>query len=215
MQPQPFINRLNNINFTRGTSGEALVIVEFDNSTVKPQLIEAQGKLVVTFSSVDVADDQLVEIDVTEFATPVSVIESFADDKDARIEARYSGQVAVDTKVEDNRLTIQVRSLTPEQAAAGKVEEIYEGKPISLDFQDVPVRQVLQIIAQVNGFNLVTTDTVNGNVTIKLSNIPWDQALAMILKIKALDKRMEGNILLIAPAEELAAREAADLQSIQ
>ena len=215
MQPQPFVNRLNNINFTRGAAGEAIVILDFDSDTIKPQVIEAQGKLVVTFSSVDVADDQLVEIDVTEFATPVTTIESFVDNKDARIEARYNGQVRVEKNVDANRLTIHLRPLTPEQAAVAKVEEVYEGKPISLDFQDVPVRQVLQIIAQVNGFNLVTTDTVDGNVTIKLSDIPWDQALAMILKIKGLDKRMEGNILLVAPAEELAAREAADLQSIQ
>ena len=91
----------------------------------------------------------------------------------------------------------------------------YSGEPISLDFQDVPVRQVLQIIAQVNGFNLVTTDTVTGNVTISLTDVPWDQALSMILKIKGLDKRLENNILLIAPAEELAARETLQLQSRQ
>ena len=91
----------------------------------------------------------------------------------------------------------------------------YSGKPISLDFQDVPVRQVLQIIAQLNDFNLVTTDTVSGNVTINLQDVPWDQALAMILKIRGLDQRIEGNILLIAPQEELAARESAVLQAQQ
>jgi type IV pilus assembly protein PilQ len=91
----------------------------------------------------------------------------------------------------------------------------FAGEPISLDFQDVPVRQVLQIIAQVNGFNLVTTDTVTGNVTISLSGVPWDQALDMILKVKGLDKRLEGNILLIAPTEELTAREAQQLRSKQ
>ena len=101
------------------------------------------------------------------------------------------------------------------QAQTDDSDSNYQGKPISLDFQDVPVRQVLQIIAQINGFNLVTTDTVSGNVTISLTGVPWDQALEMILKIKGLDKRLEGNILLIAPAEELTARETQDLQSKQ
>ncbi|MBN7827805.1 secretin N-terminal domain-containing protein, partial [Bowmanella dokdonensis] len=99
--------------------------------------------------------------------------------------------------------------------AQKQVDPNYSGAPISLDFQDVPVRQVLQVIAQINGFNLVTTDTVTGNVTINLANVPWDQALGMILKIKGLDKRMEGNILLVAPAEELASRETQRLQSQQ
>jgi type IV pilus assembly protein PilQ len=111
------------------------------------------------------------------------------------------------------RLIIEIAKLSAEQKGA-KVSN-YTGKAISLDFQDVPVRQVLQIIAQVNGFNLVTTDTVTGNVTISLSGVPWDQALDMILKIKGLDKRLEGNILLIAPNEELTARETQQLESNQ
>jgi type IV pilus assembly protein PilQ len=112
-------------------------------------------------------------------------------------------------------LNIEVSAMTAAQAEEIEQASEYTGDPISLDFQDVPVRQVLQIIAQVNGFNLVTTDTVTGNVTISLSAVPWDQALDMILKIKGLDKRLEGNILLIAPAEELTARETQQLQGQQ
>ena len=110
---------------------------------------------------------------------------------------------------------IEIDKVSVEQLKARAKDPDYDGEPISLDFQDVPVRQVLQIIAQVNGFNLVTTDTVRGNVTISLSGVPWDQALAMILKIKGLDKRLEGNILLVAPSEELTARETQQLQSKQ
>ena len=105
--------------------------------------------------------------------------------------------------------------MTEQQQESIENEKRYTGEPIALDFQDVPVRQVLQLIAQVNGFNLVTTDTVSGNVTISLTGVPWDQALDMILRVKGLDKRLEGNILLIAPAEELSAREAQALQSQQ
>lgn len=215
MQAQPYVNTLVNIDFTRNAIGDGVITLDFENTASKPQLIESQGEISLTFLGTALADSQLVEIDVTEFATPINEIESFIDERSVRIEARYTGQVRIETEAKERQVIVTVKPLTPEQVAAGKTEKEYEGKPISLDFQDVPVRQVLQIIAQVNGFNLVTTDTVSGNVTIKLSNIPWDQALDMILKIKGLDKRTEGNILLIAPAEELAAREAADLQSLQ
>ena len=115
--------------------------------------------------------------------------------------------------MKDGTIRLAIAPMNSAQQEALEAEKKYTGDPISLDFQDVPVRQVLQIIAQVNGFNLVTTDTVTGNVTISLSGVPWDQALDMILRVKGLDKRLEGNILLIAPAEELSARETQALQS--
>ena len=94
-------------------------------------------------------------------------------------------------------------------------DDDFSGKAISLNFQDIPVRTVLQIIADYNGFNLVTSDTVAGSITLRLDGVPWDQALDIILKVKGLDKRMEGNILMVAPSDELAAREARDLQALQ
>ena len=115
----------------------------------------------------------------------------------------------------EDGLRIEIEPMSEEEQEALNGKSKYTGKPISLDFQDVPVRQVLQIIAQVNDFNLVTTDTVTGNVTIQLSGVPWDQALDMILRIKGLDKRLDGNILLVAPSEEMAARETQQLQSEQ
>jgi type IV pilus assembly protein PilQ len=160
------------------------------------------------------AEDQYVEVDVSQFGTAVNSIETFQDADEAKVEIRYNGVVKIKRIEENGVVTLAVTPLTPDEVKQSK-NTTYEGKPISLDFQDVPVRQVLQIIAQVNGFNLVTTDTVNGNVTISLSGVPWDQALDMILKIRGLDKRLEGNILLIAPTEELSARETQQLQSKQ
>ena len=122
-------------------------------------------------------------------------------------------QAQTSTSLETSALKQNV--LTPIIETINDNRSVYTGKPISLDFKDVPVRQVLQIIAQLNDYNLVTTDTVTGNVTINLQDVPWDQALAMILKIRGLDQRIEGNILLIAPQEELAARESAVLQAQQ
>ena len=150
---------------------------------------------------------------MVEFATPVTAIETFQDGENTRIEIRYQGAVLARHTVNDGLLRVEVQPMSQAQQDLLENEAKYTGKPISLDFQDVPVRQVLQIIAQVNNFNLVTTDTVNGNVTISLSGVPWDQALDMILRVRGLDKRLEGNILLIAPTEELMARETQALQS--
>ncbi len=204
---------LTDIDFTRAGNGTAVTLITFDAAGVVPQLIESQGRLTVTLPGVTLADDQLVELDVSQFGTAVTAIETFEDDEASRIELTYDGQVFARHSIQDASLRIEIEPMSDEQIAELNQTSQYTGEPLSLDFQDVPVRKVLQIIAQVNGFNLVTTDTVSGNVTISLSGVPWDQALDMILKVKGLDKRLEGNILLIAPADELAAREAQQLQS--
>ncbi|MCU7553314.1 type IV pilus secretin PilQ family protein [Alteromonas sp. ASW11-19] len=204
---------LTDIDFTRTGNDTAVTLITFDTTGAVPQLIESQGKLTVTLPGVTLAGDQLVELDVSQFGTAVSTIETFEDDEASRVELKYDGQVFARHSIEDTTLRIEIEPMSDEQIAELNQTSKYTGEPLSLDFQDVPVRKVLQIIAQVNGFNLVTTDTVSGNVTISLSGVPWDQALDMILKVKGLDKRLEGNILLIAPSEELAAREAQQLQS--
>jgi type IV pilus assembly protein PilQ len=204
---------LSGIDFNR--SGQsANVIVKFNGAIPAISFIEAQGKVDITFDDTALADDQLVEIDVKQFGTAVNSLETFEESGKSRLEVNYEGNVKIEKNEMANEVVFTLAPLSKEEVsqAQGKV---YSGKPISLDFQDVPVRQVLQIIAQVNGFNLVTTDTVSGNVTISLSGVPWDQALDMILKIRGLDQRLEGNILLIAPSEELAAREAQVLQTKQ
>lgn len=212
-QEKVFQSMLTGIDFTREAKNLAVTTVTFNNGKVKPQLIEAQGQLTVTLPATELADDQLVELNVEQFGTAVSSVETFQDEKSSRIVLHYDGQVFARHTTDDNILRIEIQPMTKEEIAELEEKTKYTGKPISLDFQDVPVRQVLQIIAQVNGFNLVTTDTVTGNVTIRLAGVPWDQALDMILKIKGLDKRLEGNILLIAPAEEMTARETQMLQS--
>ncbi|MDO6473810.1 type IV pilus secretin PilQ family protein [Alteromonas sp. 1_MG-2023] len=208
-----FNSTLTNIDFSREADNMAVTVIEFDNDNFSPQLIEAQGKLTITLPKTELGDDQLVELDVVQFGTEVQSIETFQDEESASLVINYKGTVLARHRKQGNTLRIELQPMSKEELAELDKDPEYSGKPISLDFQDVPVRQVLQIIAQTNGFNLVTTDTVTGNVTIRLEGVPWDQALAMILKIKGLDKRMEGNILLVAPAEELTARETAQLQS--
>lgn len=210
---QGFNNVLTSIDFTRGKDNTAVTTLRFEKASVKPQLIEAQGQLTVTLPGVKLDDEQFVALDVTQFGTPVTQIESFQDETATRLVIDYADRVVARHQMTEEGLRLEIKAMSAEQQDELDSQTQYTGKPISLDFQDVPVRQVLQIIAQVNDFNLVTTDTVTGNVTIQLSSVPWDQALEMILKIKGLDKRLEGNILLVAPAEELTARETQLLQS--
>ncbi len=208
-----FGTTITNIDFTQAANNTAVTVVNFDGQAPKVQLIESQGKVTLSLPDTALGEDQLLELNVADFGTMVSTIETFEEKNGARIEVNYTGQVTVRNTVKEGVLSVTISPMDSAQQEALEAEKVYTGDPISLDFQDVPVRQVLQIIAQVNGFNLVTTDTVSGNVTISLSGVPWDQALDMILRVKGLDKRLEGNILLIAPAEELAARETQALQS--
>ncbi|MCW8090929.1 type IV pilus secretin PilQ [Alteromonas sp. ASW11-130] len=208
-----FSSELKDVQFTRKAGNLALTTLTFNNKKFEPQLIESKGELTITLPGTELAEDQLVELNVEQFGTTVSAVETFQEKEGARVVIRYEGLVFAQHRQEGNALHIEIKPMSKEEQAKLNQDDQYSGDPISLDFQDVPVREVLQIIAQVNGFNLVTTDTVSGNVTIRLSGVPWDQALDMILKIKGLDKRLEGNILLIAPSEELTARETQQLQS--
>ncbi|MBC3767615.1 type IV pilus secretin PilQ [Neptunicella marina] len=206
--------RLQNVDFHRTEAGGGSIAITFDKEEFAAEIDKGKNTLIVTLPGVEVDKEQLYKLDLADFAANVTMLETFQDPDGARIEIKVEGNYAVLQQKTQKNLMLEIEPVA-ETANQDSVESAYEGAPISLDFQDVPVRQVLQIIAQVNGFNLVTTDSVNGNVTISLAGVPWDQALSMIMKIKGLDKRLEGNILLIAPAEELASREAQQLQSKQ
>jgi len=200
------------IQFARQTPTKARTTVKFNNTAYQMIVSKNGQSLVIDFPDVRLGEEQLYKLNVEDFGTLVKSIETFEDNRSSRVVLTTHSDFDYVHQKNSHELFIDVSpkiQLTEESKEAQK----YSGAPISLDFQDVSVRQVLQIIAQVNGFNLVTTDTVTGNVTINLSNVPWDQALSMILKIKGLDQRQEGNILLIAPAEELASRETQQLQS--
>jgi type IV pilus assembly protein PilQ len=208
-----FVSELQDIEFKRMANGGAQTILSFSNNNFQLQLSEAKNKLTLLLPATKLAEEQLYKLDVIDFATPVSTLETFQQQASSRVEFLLSDKISFNHQKLDNRLIINIDKVS--KNAKTETNTNFSGEPISLDFQDVPVRQVLQIISQVNGFNLVTTDTVTGNVTISLSGVPWDQALDMILKIKGLDKRLEGNILLIAPTEELTARETQQLQAKQ
>ncbi|WJG10013.1 type IV pilus secretin PilQ family protein [Aliiglaciecola sp. LCG003] len=206
-------SELTNVDFKRTSSGGARVTLDFSTADYQMQISQKKNQIVLTLPSVKLGNEQLFKLDVADFATLVTNIETFQQSSGSRVIFDLVQKASYTHKKTEKTLILEIEQAI--ESAETKSENAFSGDPISLDFQDVPVRQVLQIIAQVNGFNLVTTDTVTGNVTISLSGVPWDQALEMILKIKGLDKRLEGNILLIAPAEELTARETQELQSKQ
>jgi type IV pilus assembly protein PilQ len=209
-----FHSELQDIQFSRLPSGGAKALMMFSNGNFQLQLSETDKILRLVLPKTKLADEQLFILDVVDFATPVNSIETFQDEEQTRVDFLLQDKIIFRHQKSANSLSIEIEKRMQDSLPDGQ-QTNFAGEPISLDFQDVPVRQVLQIIAQVNGFNLVTTDTVTGNVTISLSGVPWDQALDMILKVKGLDKRLEGNILLIAPTEELTARETQQLRSKQ
>ena len=219
MQPQVQANTMSNntlqhIDFVRGKDNAAVLTLTFATPITNINVLSKDTFTELQLLSTQVPSEQLAEYDVSQFGLAVTHIETFTEQGNARIRVTHS-QAQVLHKAQLANQWIFTFSSRNAHPPSSPDRSQYTGKPISLDFQDVPVRQVLQIIAQLNDFNLVTTDTVIGNVTINLQRVPWDQALAMILNIRGLDKRIEGNILLIAPQEELTARETATLNAQQ
>jgi type IV pilus assembly protein PilQ len=173
------------------------------------------GKLNIELHNTEIIDDLLYKLDVTDFGSLVTNIETFRDGRNARLVVDTNGDFIFTQEQEGNLFILTVKEKpTKAPSYLGEKDE-FNGRNISLSFQDIPVRTVLQIIADYNEFNLIISDTVTGNITLQLDGVPWDQALSIILKVKGLDKRMQGNILMVAPSDELAAREAKTLQAKQ
>lgn len=209
-----FINNIDSIDFRKNKDDEAQLIVNLTDSMVAVDVRDRLGKLYVEFHNTAIIEDLLYKLDVTDFGTLVQGIETFKDGRNARLVVDISGEYEFEHQQLNNVFTLSVNK---KAQAPGYLEDAddFSGRAISLNFQDISVRTVLQIIADYNGFNLVTSDTVAGNITLRLDGVPWDQALDIILKVKGLDKRMDGNILMVAPSDELAAREARELQAKQ
>ncbi|NSY35469.1 type IV pilus secretin PilQ family protein [Pseudoalteromonas sp. JC28] len=208
-----FINQIQAIDFRRGEKGEAKVLAFLEHNQAAIDVQERGGKIIADFHHIDIAEDLLYELDVLDFGTVVSRIETFKEDNKSRIVIEPNAAFKFTYQQLDNIFTLSVEKDEGNKTFGDKKE--YRGQPITLNFQDIPIRSVLQIIADTNNFNLVTSDTVSGNITLRLDGVPWDQALDVVLRVKGLDKRMDGSILMVAPSEELAAREAKELQARQ
>jgi len=206
---------INNIDFRRGEKGQARIIITMSDPKTIVDLKEEGGKIVANFLNTTLPEKLEQRLDVLDFATAVRQIDSFQRGDNTKIVIDPAilefEHLAYQT---DNVMTIDVREISKEKQAELKKKKFgYVGEKLSLNFQNINVRAVLQLIADFTGFNLVTSDTVRGNITLRLKNVPWDQAMDIILKTKGLSKRQTGNVVLVAPTEEIAAREKLELES--
>jgi len=207
-------NALAGVDFRRSKEGEGRVIVDLGRASTAVNLSEQAGRIRLTMPGLEVPVDLRRRLDVTDFATPVTRIDTFVEDGNAVVEIRPEGNFDYIAYQSGREFTVSVEAITEEEAETRREEKFpYTGDKLSLNFQDIEVRSVLQLIADFTGLNLVASDTVGGSITLRLQNVPWDQALDLILKTKGLDKRQIGNVLLVAPAEEIAAREKLELET--
>lgn len=205
---------ISNIDFRRGEDGAGNVVITLSDASVGSTIEEQGGKINVKFDKAQLPEALRVRLDVQDFATPVRFVDATSSSGGASVAIEPSGRYDYLAYQTDNQLTISVKPLSEDEAEKRKSERFaYSGEKLSLNFQDIDVRSVLQLIADFTDLNLVASDTVQGNITLRLQNVPWDQALDLVLKTKGLDKRQVGNVLLVAPADEIAARERQELES--
>ena len=201
------------IDFERGEDGEGNVLIALKDTRVPMDTREFDGRIRLEFQGDILPLDLRNRLDVIDFATPVKFIDAMVEDGNTIILIEPQGKFEYLVYQTDNLLTISVKAEEANDRGRRKSRLAYKGEKMSLNFQDIEVRAVLQLIADFTDLNLVASDTVGGNVTLRLQNVPWDQALDIVLKAKGLDKRLQGNVLTVAPAAEIAAREREQLEN--
>ena len=205
---------LRDIDFRRGRNGEGRIVVELSDSSTGIDIRQQGRTLVVDFQQTTLPRNLERRLDVTDFGTPVVTVDTFAQGSNARMVIEPKGLWEHSAYQADNKFILEIK---PVQEDPNKLTQGtrggYKGEKLSLNFQNVDVRSVLQVIADFTGLNIITSDTVQGNLTLRLKDIPWDQALDIIMQTKGLDMRKNGNVVLIAPREELALKEKQQLES--
>jgi len=202
-----------NVDFRRGSGGEGRIILTLSNPKAPVNVTGEAGKIRVEVRNTNLPSNLRRRLDVTDFATPVQIVDAIQEGDHVVFTIAAEGNYDYLAYQADNTMSIDVTPLTPEEIE--KRDDIFKfkGEKLSLNFQDIEVRSVLQLIADFTDLNLVASDTVSGRITLRLKNVPWDQALELILKTKGLDQRQVGNVLLVAPAAEIAAREKLELEN--
>jgi len=205
---------LEGVDFRRGNSGEGRVMVALSDPSIVADAREEGGQIIVDFLNTTVPERLQRKVDVTDFATPVAQVDTSARKDRARLSIKPSGPYEYLTYQSDNLYTVEIRPVAKDEDEAGRrPKDVYAGERLSLNFQNIEVRAVLQLLADFTGLNLVASDTVTGSLTLRLKNVPWDQALDIVLKSKGLGMRRTGNVMMVAPSEEIAAREKLELEA--
>jgi type IV pilus assembly protein PilQ len=205
---------IRDIDFRRGANGQAQIIVDLSAPDLGVNVSQKGDDVVVDFANTALPENLDRKLDVLDFATPAKEIDTFREGNGTRMVIKPNGLYEHLAYQSDNTFTIELRPLTKEEEVENKKKKFgYTGERLSLNFQNIEVRAVLQLIADFTEKNLVASDTVGGNVTLRLKNVPWDQALDIILKSRGLDKREIGNVMMVAPQEEIANREKLEMES--
>ncbi|CAL1240736.1 type IV pilus secretin PilQ [Candidatus Methylocalor cossyra] len=207
--------RIENIDFRRGERGEGRVLISLSDPRALADIRQEGRRVVVRFGDAELPSRLARRLDVTDFATPVQFIESTAEGAGARmVITPVSDDFDYSSYQSGKLLTVEFRPLSKAEKEEIKRKSLtYTGEKLTMNFQDIPVRSVLQILADFTHLNIVASDSVQGNVTLRLQDVPWDQALELVLKSKGLGKRQEGNIIRVAPLEELNKQEEDELKA--
>ncbi|WP_171295181.1 type IV pilus secretin PilQ [Acinetobacter indicus] len=205
---------VSNIGFQRGAEGEGQVVIDLAGSNTPVDVQQQGSKIIVRTLGNKIPAHLARRLNVNDFATPVSTIDAQNDGGNGVITIQSAGSYEYMAYQAENKLTISLKRPVDKNPFKPRAAQSYTGKKISLDFQDIEVRRVLQLLADFTGINMVAADTVQGNITLRLKDVPWDQALDIILKTKNLDKRRNGNVIWIAPVAELIKAEEEEAKAI-
>jgi type IV pilus assembly protein PilQ len=212
----PDSHSISGINFRRGKDGEGRVVIDLSDANTGIDIRQSGANLVVDFLKTSLPERLRKSLDVTDFGTPVTNVTTTQQGGSVRMIVKPSGLWEHNAYQTDNQFVLEVKSVQedPRKLVQGASRAVkYAGEKLSLNFQNIDVRSVLQVISDFTNFNIITSDSVTGSLTLRLKDVPWDQALEIILQAKGLDSRKNGNVIWIAPREELAAREKLELES--
>ncbi|MDH3545494.1 MAG: type IV pilus secretin PilQ, partial [Gammaproteobacteria bacterium] len=211
----PGSRSISSVDFRRTRDGGGRVIINLTDPSTPVDIRQEGGRVVAIFKDTGLPAELMRRLDVMDFATPVTTVDTLRTNLDTRVVISAEGKYEQLAYQSDNEFTIEVNPVAEDVEASSLFSESkeYEGQRLTLNFQDIETRAVLQLLAETSGRNIVVSDTVQGNVTLRLRNVPWDQALDIVMTTKGLDMRQNGNVIIVAPAEEIAARETADLEA--
>ncbi len=212
----PDSHAIRDIAFRRGKDGEGRVVIDLSDANTGIDIRQTGSNLVVDFLKTSLPDRLRKSLDVTDFGTPVTNVTTTQQGGSVRMVVKPTGLWEHNAYQTDNQFVLEVKSVQedPRKLVQGTSRAVkYAGEKLSLNFQNIDVRSVLQVISDFTNFNIITSDSVTGSLTLRLKDVPWDQALEIILQAKGLDSRKNGNVIWIAPREELAAREKLELES--
>jgi type IV pilus assembly protein PilQ len=210
-QPAAAERIIRTIDFRRGADGTGRVIVQLTDPRTPVNVRQEGNQVVVDFAGTLMPKNLMRRYDVMDFATPVQTVDAIRVEGSSRLVISAQGDFEQLAYQSDNQYTIEIKPSLKRSSAEEKKE--YTGERLTLNFQDIDVRSVLQLLADTSGQNIVVSDSVTGNLTLRLQNVPWDQALDIVLRTKGLDKRRQDNVIIIGPTEELANREKAELSA--